>query len=473
MHEVQTHRLHLSGVEAPGTVDEALALLAEYGERARIVAGGTDVLLELTRGARPNVDTLIDITRIPGLDSVEFDGTRFRLGPNVTHNQVVRSRIPELALPLAQACWEIGSAQLRNRATIVGNVVTASPANDTISPLRALDATIELSSSTGVRVVPIDQFHTGVRRTVMRPDELVTAIEFRAMLASERGVYVKAGLRKAQAISVVHLTCIVDVVDERVRNAVLTLGSVAPTIVRSPGAEGVLVGSALDDDTIETAARVAAADVHPIDDIRSSATYRSAQVEVMTRRALHALRDGVERSAWPDRPVTLESGAPAAVEWESMSFGADAVITSSVNGRMMQAPADPSETLLDWLRDRVGLTGAKEGCAEGECGACTVHLDGRAVLACLTPASRAQQANVVTIEGLAGNGGLDPLQQAFVDDAAVQCGFCIPGFLMSGAKLLDEKPSPSLADIKVALAGNLCRCTGYYKIIDAFGTVAR
>jgi carbon-monoxide dehydrogenase medium subunit len=143
-------------------------------------------------------------------------------------------------------------------------------------------------------------------------------------------------------------------------------------------------------------------------------------------------------------------------------------VECTVNRRPVAAAGGAGVTLLDWLRDEVGLTGTKEGCAEGECGACTVHLDGVAVLACLVPAARAHGAAITTIEGLApSDGQLHPLQQAFVDQFAVQCGFCIPGFLMSGDRLLQECPHPTREDTALGLSGNLCRCTGYYRFYDA------
>ena len=473
LHPVQAHRLRIGRYLAPGSIEEALAALAASEGRARLIAGGTDLLLEMGRGQRPDTDTLIDLTRVAGLDGIALVGDvpgegLIEIGATATHGRVASSSlVVEHALPLAQACLEIASPQLRNRATVVGNVVTASPANDTISPLRALGTTLVIASAAGQREVSLAAFHKGVRETVLEPNEMVLRMRVRAMKATERGVFVKLGLRKAQAISVVHMAIILDFAGSTIRAASVALGSVAPTIIEAARAQVFLVGRELDRSTIDEAARLIAGAANPIDDIRASAGYRSEELAVLSRRALESLASSTERDAWPSRVVTLAGTTGG--RWptgHTVRKNPSTAMTATVNGASIEAPTG-SGTLLDWLRDQVGLTGSKEGCAEGECGACTVFLDGMAVMSCLVPAGRGHAAEIDTIEGLARGELLHPLQQAFLDQGAVQCGFCIPGFIMSGAKLLEEEPRPTVADVRAAFSGNLCRCTGYYKIMSA------
>ncbi|MCF6234529.1 MAG: (2Fe-2S)-binding protein [Rhodobacteraceae bacterium] len=142
-------------------------------------------------------------------------------------------------------------------------------------------------------------------------------------------------------------------------------------------------------------------------------------------------------------------------------------VTTSVNGDAVEFLCDPRETLLDVLRDRLGLTGAKEGCGTGDCGACTITLDGRVVCSCLVLGAEAEGREVGTIEGIANGEELHPLQRKFIEHAALQCGICTPGILVATKALLEKNPDPTETEVRYWLAGNLCRCTGYDKIIRA------
>jgi len=148
------------------------------------------------------------------------------------------------------------------------------------------------------------------------------------------------------------------------------------------------------------------------------------------------------------------------------------VIELSVNGSLHEVLVKPQQLLLEVLRDSLGLTGAKEGCGLGSCGACTVLMDGVPVLSCLTLVEAAVGKEITTIEGLAKEGELHPLQESFVQHGAIQCGYCSPGMIMTSKALLDQTPKPTREQIRFALAGNLCRCTGYQKIVDAVEAVA-
>ena len=470
MHEVQDRTWSIDRYERPATLDEAAELLDQFGEQARIVAGATDLLLEMQRGVR-NVGVMIDLAAIDGLDTVTmYDGV-VSLGPSTTHRMVVESStIVARGLPLAQASLEVGSAQLRNRATVAGNLITASPANDTISALLALGASVDLTSVADTRRVALSDFYTGVRRTVMKPNELMTAIRFPAMGQNDVGLFAKVGLRSAQAISVVHAAIVLTIDDGLVTAARIALGSVAPTVVLVQAADA-LVGRALDDDTIAQCAQQATDEVDPISDIRSTDIYRTHMVRVTVARMLRALSDGRQASRWPAKLITLSNGRGASPS-APVTVGDDDEIRVTVNGSIVSGTDATRETLLDWIRENATdedgspLTGTKEGCAEGECGACTVHMDGEAVLSCLVPAAAAHGRSVVTIEGLSSESD-KRLEQALVEAGAVQCGYCTPGFVMSVSSLLTEHADLTESEVREGLEGNICRCTGYASIVEA------
>ena len=153
-------------------------------------------------------------------------------------------------------------------------------------------------------------------------------------------------------------------------------------------------------------------------------------------------------------------------------MGVQVAITLWVNGKQHAVEIPPDERLIDTLRTRLGLTGVKEGCGEGECGTCTVIMDGQAVNSCMVLAFQARGRSILTIEGLAVEGRLDPLQEAFVEHHAIQCGYCTPGMILSAKALLLRNPSPSEPEVKEAIAGNLCRCTGYANIVTAIQAAA-
>jgi xanthine dehydrogenase iron-sulfur cluster and FAD-binding subunit A len=469
------------------SVEEALEILARNREKARIIAGATDLILEMERGIRVGIDTVVDVTRIPGLDEIILDEHGvIHLGPLVTHNDCVASKIiREKALPLAQAAWEVGSPQIRNRGTIAGNLITASPANDTITPLMALGALVTLRSQTKERVVPLSRFYLGVRKTIMQPDEMLIDISFPSLDSKSSGVFIKLALRQAQAISLVNVAVVLEFSETKaasneertVKNAAITLGAVAPVIIHAKDAEEFITGHQLEEQILEKTAKLAEGSATPIDDVRSSADYRREMVRVCTLRALREIAKGEVSLRISENPVLLrgrnEHGNGKVLKTYSQHLNESSRISTKINGQEYVFRNQHQKSLLHLLRDDAGLIGTKEGCAEGECGACTVFLDGTAVMSCLVPAARADGAEIVTIEGVSMDGELHPIQKGFIEEGAVQCGYCTPGFIMSGVKLLEERPHPTEEEIRQSITGNLCRCTGYYKIISAIENASR
>jgi carbon-monoxide dehydrogenase medium subunit len=313
---------------------------------------------------------------------------------------------------------------------------------------------------------------------------MMVEIKFPTLKNTQRGTFYKLGLRKAQAISLVNCAVILTFDGERIVEAVITLGAVAPIIVHANEAEDFLCGRVLDNETIQRASELSINAARPIDDIRSSREYRLEMVRVCVKRALHTLAMNEERIDYPKHPILLRTNSIAQTNYSDKTNGlmksthhkvgnVDQTIQTTINGKKYNFTSGYNKSLLRLLREDAGLIGTKEGCAEGECGACTVFMDGMAVMSCLVPAVRAHGAQIVTIEGISNKGELHPVQQAFIDKGAIQCGYCTPGFVMSSVMLLDEIRKPNAYEIKEAISGNLCRCTGYYSIVAAIEQAAQ
>lgn len=452
-----------------GSIQDALNILNNEGRQARVIAGGTDLVLELKNGMHPQVRSLIDINRAIGLNSITEEDGFVYIGPSVTHNQcLVSKELIEFGMPLLKACQSIGAPQIRNIGTVYGNLITASPANDTISALIALDAEVLISSAKSEKWIKLIDFYLGVRKITLLENEMITNLRFRKMAPDEKGVFTKYILRQAHGISVVNASIVLGFKGNHISSAKIALGAVAPTVRRANITEGFLIGKELTREVIKEASSISAKEINPIDDVRASKAYRCHLVPILIEKGLNEISNG-KWGIYEENPVLLwgkEYNGIKAIKNRIAHSKNDEILTK-INGQEYHFVKGQDKTLLELVRDQARLTGTKLGCGEGECGACTLYLNGLPVLSCLVPAPRAHEAEITTIEGLAKNTELHPVQKAFIEEGAVQCGYCTPGFIMSAVKLLDEKPNPTKKEIKEGLVGNICRCTGYYSIISA------
>lgn len=271
----------------PATLDEAITLLQRFNGNTSILAGGTDLLVEIKEHLR-TVDTMINIKKIPGLNHLIWDEAQgLRIGSLATMRQVETSPfVQQYYGGLAQAAAEVGSIQVRNRATVAGNICRASPSADTLPPLIADQATIELIGPNGRRCVPMQEFFTGPGRTVMERTEILVEIAVPPPLPFTGKAYVKHGRRKAMELATVSAAVSLTLDGDRCQDIRIVLGAVAPTPIRAPHAEALLRGSLLSEDLIALAAIEAMQESRPISDVRSSASYRREMVRVQTGRAL-------------------------------------------------------------------------------------------------------------------------------------------------------------------------------------------
>jgi len=271
---------------APETLEDALIIKSRSGAGARVIAGGTDLILRMRdRVFEPEV--LVDLQRV-SLDSIACDEREMRIGPYVTHSQILaHTGIASLFPALAESCRQFAGPPIRNRGTIGGNIVNASPAADLVPPLMAYDARIVLRSLSGQRELALADFFTGPGTTVMEPDEILTEIILPLMPARTASCFLKLGHRRSMAISIVNLcTRLSRHADGTLAVVKIVLGAVAPTPLHAVSAEEFLSGKKLSADQVAGAAKLAGDDISPISDVRASGSYRRQMTKVLIRRAL-------------------------------------------------------------------------------------------------------------------------------------------------------------------------------------------
>jgi xanthine dehydrogenase iron-sulfur cluster and FAD-binding subunit A len=442
-------------------------MLAGYGSDARILAGGTDLLIELGASGARMPRAVVDISRVAGLNEILESGESIIVRPGATHAQLARSGLLRRHAPLlGSAASTVGSPQIRTRGTVGGNIMNAATCADTVPPLIALGALATLRSVAGERVIKLEELFVEPYRTSARAGELLIEVRFPKPAPGARSAFIKLGRRNALSIARLSVAALLTFDDNgTILDARIVPGSAFPTWQRACEAEEMLIGATPSPALFAEAGRAVAGAMISSSGRRWSTEYKEPVIAVLVRRALESCLfapfPGIEppegKTRVPSRTQTGLTQAPAN----------EGALHATINGVARELPLVPHQTLLELLRDELGLTGTKCGCEIGECGACTVLLDGEAVNSCLVLSPQIEGREVVTVEGLAHNGELQPLQRSFIRHDAVHCGFCTPGMLMSATALLDNNPAPTETGIREAISGNLCRCTGYVQIVEA------
>ena len=468
-HGTNSHLLvHRFAYLRPATLADAISALAQHGEGAQIMAGGTNLIVDMKlEKASPTV--VVDLSGLHELAGIREEAGMIRIGAlTPIHALATSALLWEKATALAEAAAAFGSTQIAMRGTIGGNVCNGSPASDTVPALLVLEAEATLVSADGERTVAVGDLLKEPGTTRVRTSEILREFRFPAAGNETTSAFLKLSRVRADLSKVSAAVRLVRDGD-RIGSVRIELGSVGPTVVRARKAEVVLAGQALTAELALRAGEQARDEIQAIDDVRSTADYRRRAAQALVHDCLLVAweRTATEVAAVPRGNVELSVVSPVG---ESLQLVPDeqARIRLTVNGVRRELDVLPNELLLNVLRERLELTGTKYGCGIGECGACTVWLNGEPVLGCLVLAASADGGDVRTVEGLAASDGtLDPLQQAFIDENAFQCGYCTPGMLMMTKKLLEEIPEPTEDEIRDYLKGNRCRCTGYSSVVRA------
>jgi carbon-monoxide dehydrogenase medium subunit len=461
-------------IQISQSIDEAVGLLSEDGTLP--LAGGTDLMV-LMRADKVRPTTLVDLESL-GLRYIRSDAKHIKIGALTTVTDLLSLNIEQGEFNcLLEAAASFGAVQCRNMATVGGNLCSAVPSADLAPPLLALDASVIIASRAGTEKVPLEQFFRGPKQTILKEGEILCEIEFPISAQRTGTSFLKLGRRQAITLAVVNTACSLTLSADSgvIESCRIALGAVAPTPMHARQAEEMLLGQEPSEAMMDAAGLQAAEESSPISDLRATAEYRREATRVLVKRGLISAwqRAKSSRLRSENNQQTVDQEFDQVLDPFSQKGTEPVPVDLIINDRAVQLRIQPQELLLDVLRDRLELRGTKAGCGTGECGACTVLLDGRPINACLFPAYRARGRQITTIEGLGTPADLHPLQQAFISHGAVQCGYCAPGLLLSGLALLEENSDPSEQEIRTAIAGNICRCTGYVKIVNATQAASR
>ena len=398
-------------------------------------------------------ELLIDIKRIPDLHRIAIENGGFRIGAAV-------SAMAMIDHPALCAAWPgvidgvklIGSIQVKGRATMAGNLCNASPAADSVPALVTAGAIAHVVGPDGARDVPVEQIPVGPGKTSLAKGEIVESFFLPARPRNSGDAYLRFTPRTEMDIAVVGVAINLSLDANGIcTQARVALGAVAPTVLLVKECADALIGT---------------------QDRRS----RARQIGRRRQRGMPADRRQARHQGIQDqdrRRAGETCGPEGPRTGEACRMSKKYHVTTNVNGDDYEFLCEPQQTLLDVLRDELRLTGTKEGCATGDCGACSVMLDGQLVCSCLVLAVEAEGKKIDTIEGMAKGDDLHPLQRKFLELNGLQCGICTPGILVAARALLERNPDPSESEVRYWLAGNLCRCTGYDKIIRSVLAAAK
>jgi CO/xanthine dehydrogenase FAD-binding subunit/aerobic-type carbon monoxide dehydrogenase small subunit (CoxS/CutS family) len=445
------------------SLDHALECKRALGDEARFLAGGQSLVPAMNfRLAQPRA--LIDLNPLAELDYLR-PGERLAIGALTRHRTLAEDAALAAHAPLlAEAAPHVAHPQIRNRGTLCGNLAHADPASEFPAVMLALGARMRARSAAGERWIDAAAFFRDVFTTALAPDEMLVEVEIPRLPERTASAFLEVARRRGD-YAIVGVAAVVTV-DAHGRFARARIA------LCNAGATPVMVET----DDLEGAPEAVRRAIDPPANVHATAAFRRHLAGVLTRRALRtALERATARAAGhPAAPRRAAGGAaqPAATAPAPRTTAPDpegrASVAVVVNGTAYTRTVEPRLLLSDFLRHELGLTGTHVGCEHGVCGACTVLLDGRPVRSCLVFAPQVHGCAVTTVEGLApAPGALDPLQEAFRAAHGLQCGYCTPGILMTMKPFLEEHPNPTEAEVREALSGNLCRCTGYQHIVDA------